>query len=149
MGDAKPHATGRATVRRRRAPRVCAALAIATSLGAAAPAAAAVRAYHGVAGRGQYVTLKLSRNGVKVTAARLWEGCRPGGRHQLVQPNSLSPSPISVDAGGSFRASRRTGGARTRYRGELKPGLVKVRVIDAADGRCHGAKQSFRALAVG
>ena len=129
---------------RRRLLPVAALLAVAAlGLPAAAPASGA-RAFHAVARHGQYLNLSLSDEGASVTFARMVERCRPGGRHQLVRPNHLTPNPIPVGTAGRFVKTIRGGGSRTRYRGFVNGGTIVVRVVDSADSKCGRAAAALR-----
>ncbi len=112
-------------------------------LATAAAGAHGIRAYHAVAGHGQYLNISISGDGAGISAARMRERCRPGGRHQLVGPNFLVPGPIPVGTGGRFSKLIQRGGARTRYRGYVNGGSVVLKVVDSADSKCDGAAQRF------
>jgi hypothetical protein len=101
------------------------------------------RLFHGVASGGQYLNVTVSADGAAVTAGRLDERCRPGGRHQLVKPNALTRDPIAVGDAGRFARTVRKDGHWTRYRGFVNGTTVIVKVVDSADSLCKGAKQRF------
>jgi hypothetical protein len=122
------------------------------ALALAIPAAAAgrgSRVFHGVASHGQYVTLSISSAGATVSAARMRERCRPGGRHQLVAPNHLASNPIAIGEGGRFAKTIRRAGSATRYRGFVNDATVVVKVFDSADDKCDGGDQRFVAQLLG
>jgi hypothetical protein len=127
----------------RRTLRFAVLVAVLVVLLPAAAPARGLRAFHGVAPKGQYLNLSLSREGAAVTAGRLRERCRPGGRHQLVKPNALAIVPLAVGDGGRFGGTVRKAGHWTRYRGFVNGTTVVVKVTDAADSLCDGASQRF------
>jgi len=133
-------ANGAAPPSRRTA--VAIAIAVACLVAPAGAAAGAIRSYRGVAGHGQYLDLSISADGATVSMARIRERCRPGGRHQLVQPNVVG-KPMAVGEGGRFARTFHRGSAKTRYRGFVNGGTVTVKVFDSGDRKCDGATQRF------
>jgi hypothetical protein len=123
-------------------------LAVALAVPAAAGGHSA-RVFHGVANHGQYVTVSVSSAGATVSSARMRERCRPGGRHQLVQPNHLANNPIAVGQGGRFEKTIRRSGSATRYRGFVNGATLVVKVFDSADDKCDGGDQRFVAQLLG
>jgi len=104
-----------------------------------------LRTYHAVAPGGQYLNVAISSGGAAIPSARMRERCRPGSRHQLVQPNFLADNPIAVDRNGRFARTIGGGGSKTRYRGFVNGNSVVMKVTDSADAKCDGGAQRFLA----
>jgi hypothetical protein len=132
-----------------RGRRVVAALAaLVTAIALSAPGGASAGAsklhyYHGTSTNGQYLNLTAGPDSALVSFTRLWEQCRPGFIHLLVNPVILL-NHASLDAGGKFSKTLHVGSEWTSYTGTVKANAATVRVKDSGNKICRGTDVTFK-----
>jgi hypothetical protein len=119
------------------------AAGIALPGGASAQRHGVLHYYHGTASNGQYLNLTTGPKSALVSFTRLWERCRPGGIHLLVNPAALLNF-ASLSKTGSFSRTVRLGGSSTSYKGTVSANSAIVKVDDAGNSLCEGTNVKFK-----
>jgi hypothetical protein len=130
----------------RRFGAAVATLAAAVALsapGGASAGAGNLHYYHGTASNGQYLNLTAGPDSALVSFTRLWERCRPGFIHLLVNPVVLL-NHASLGGDGSFSKTLHVGTESTSYKGVVKANSARVRVQDTGNKICEGTDITFK-----
>lgn len=120
-----------------------AALAAAFSApGGASGSASKLHYFHGTASNGQYLNLTAGPDSALVSFTRLWERCRPGSIHLLVNPVVLL-NHAALRGDGTFSKTLKVGTESTSYKGVVKANSARVRVQDTGNKICDGTDITF------
>ncbi len=111
--------------------------------GGASAGPSKLRYYHGTASNGQYLNLTAGPDSALVSFTRLWERCRPGGIHLLVNPAILLNHAL-LDGDGTFSKTLHLGKELTRYKGTVHANAARVRVHDTGNLLCNGTDITFK-----
>jgi hypothetical protein len=134
------------SVTRRRITVAFAALAATAALsapGGASGSAGKLHYYHGTSTNGQYLNLTAGPDSALVSFTRLWERCRPGYIHLLVNPVVLL-NHAALKSDGSFSKTLKVGTESTSYNGVVKANSARVRVRDTGNKICDGTDITFK-----
>jgi len=122
---------------------LAATVALSLPGGASAGASSKLHYYHGTSSNGQYLNLTTGPDSAIVTFTRLWERCRPGFIHLLVNPTALLTH-ASLGGDGSFARTLHLGNEWTSYKGTVRANSATVRVQDSGNGICEGTDVTFK-----